>query len=51
MKKPFFAQRIGGIPTVFKREDENTNFQKSQHQTMKEAKEIAARLNMLHEFK
>lgn len=50
MKKPYFAQRIGGIPTVLRRGDEY-NMQVSQHMTMKDAKAEVARLNMNAEYK
>jgi hypothetical protein len=41
---PFFAELVGGIPTVFKREAE-ANYQIDQFETMKEAKAFAAEKN------
>jgi hypothetical protein len=49
MKKPYFVARIGGIPTVLHRDGE-TNMQIAQHQTMRDAKEEAARRNLNAEF-
>lgn len=49
-RKPFFADRIGGIPTVLQRMDESTNRQEGQYQTMKEAKEVAQRRNLVAEL-
>ena len=43
--KPFFVERIGGIPTVLRRGDDY-NIQVAQHMTMKAAKAEAARRNL-----
>ena len=49
MTKKFFVERIGGIPTVLRR-DGDTNMQVAQHQTMRDAKAEAARRNLNDEF-
>ena len=49
MKKKFFVERIGGVPTVFRR-DGDTNMQVAQHLTMRDAKAEAARRNLNDEF-
>ena len=47
-KKPYYVERIGGIPTVLVRDGlgEGVNFQVSQHDTLAEARKAAALKNM-----
>ena len=51
-KKPYYVERIGGIPTVLKRDGlgKGVNFQVSQHATLAEARKEAARKNLNAEY-
>ena len=51
-KKTYYVERIGGVPTVLKRNGlgKGVNFQVSQHDTLAEARKEAARKNMNAEY-